>query len=188
MKKVLAVIFAVVLFSGVSSFAQEKSPWSVNAGYLNSTISVSQSGVSASIDFNGFFAGVAYDIPLNVENNAIQLGAYWDFKTAKAGGQSSSVHFLRIPVHYKYSTPLNETVSLFISAGPSINVGLFGEDEPFEDGGLKRVNVQIGAAAGLEFNNRFFIKLGYDYGVTKGMDLDVTNRINAFQIGVGLCF
>lgn len=186
MKKIVIIATALFLY-GVSAFAQEK-PFSVNAGYLASKISVSVSGLSGSVDFNGFFAGVGYDFALPADGNAIEAGAYWDFKTVKAGGESSSVLYLRIPVHYRYSTPLNESLSLFVSAGPSVNVGLLGEDDPFEEDGLKRVHLQLGAAAGLEINDTYFVKIGYDYGITKAMDIDVTNRINAFQIGVGLRF
>lgn len=38
--------------------------WSVEGGYLGSKVSVSVPGVSGSVDFNGFYAGVGADFAM----------------------------------------------------------------------------------------------------------------------------
>ncbi len=189
MKKFLTVFFATMLLSGVIATAQTRS-WSVNAGYLSSALSVSAGALSASLDLNGFFVGVACDLPTSSAESTIQIGANWDIKSASLGDESATVHYLRVPVFTKYTHPVNDGMALFFGAGPSFNFGIYGGDDAFasEDGGLYRFHLQLGAAVGMVFSDKFIVKIGYDYGLTKAMRADVSNRINALQIGVGLKF
>ena len=201
MKK-LIVLFAAIIF-GAASLNAQNAQWSVEAGYLGSKVSMSANGVSASVDFNGFYAGVGYDIPIPIESSVISTGLFWDYKCIDLAAGKVKANYLRVPVHYAYYIPASETVRFFISAGPSINVGTFGstsankdyfdDDDDFDDkvfgkNALNRIHVQIGVAAGIVFSEKFKISLGYDYGVTKGMDYPASNRINSLKIGVGYCF
>lgn len=201
MKKLIVLFAALVI--GAASMNAQNSQWSVEAGYLGSKVSMSTNGVSASVDFNGFYAGVGYDIPISIESSVISTGLFWDYKCVDQAAGKVKANYLRVPVHYAYYIPASETARFFISAGPSINVGTFGstsankdyfnddddyDDKVFGKNALNRIHVQIGVAAGIVFSEKFKITLGYDYGLTKGMDYPVSNRINSLKIGVGYCF
>lgn len=166
-----------------------QSRWSVNAGYLVSQLSASDLGLSFSFDFNGFTLGVAYDS--NTQENSLKFstGVNWDIKTAKAVGLSNTYHYLRIPVHAKYDFTTKGTAKLFVAAGPSVNVGITSDNVEFDEGdGPKRVFLQLGLLAGLEFSGRYIVKIGYDFGVTKFQRVTYTTRCNAFNLGVGYRF
>ena len=201
MKKLFVIFAALVI--GAASMNAQNAKWSVEAGYLGSKVSMSDRGISASVDFNGFYAGVGYEIPIPIVSSAISTGLFWDYKCVDQAAGKIKANYLRVPVHYAYSLPAGETTRIFVSAGPSINVGTFGstsankdyfdddieyDDKVFGKNALCRVHVQIGVAAGIVFSEKFKITLGYDYGITKGMDYPISNRINALKIGVGYCF
>lgn len=186
MKKVL--IISALFLSSIFCSAQN-SNWSVNAGYLVSQLSASDMGLSFSFDFNGFTLGVAYDS--NTQENSLKFstGVNWDIKTAKAAGLSNTYHYLRIPVHAKYDFATKGTAKLFVAAGPSVNVGITNDNVEFDEGdGPKRVFLQLGLLAGLEFSGRYIVKIGYDFGVTKFQRVTYTTRCNAFNLGVGYRF
>ena len=190
MKKLLIV--SLLLAASLSAFAQKNSI-SFNAGYLVSGINGSASGqgysAELSIDFNGFYIGADYNFALPGFPAFIQTGLNWDYKVAKVNNLSEYANYIRIPVHFKYKFPMGTTVNGFVSGGPSVNVGLFGENsDTFKEGGLNRIHVQLGITAGLEIMSHFIIKLGYDYGVTKAEDIGMSNRIDTLQLGVGYLF
>lgn len=146
-------------------------------------------GLSFSFDFNGFTLGVAYDS--NTQENSLKFstGVNWDIKTAKAMGLSNTYHYIRIPVHAKYDFATKGTAKLFVAAGPSVNVGITSDKVEFDEGdGPKRVFLQLGLLAGLEFSGRYIVKIGYDFGVTKFQRVTYTTRCNAFNLGVGYRF
>lgn len=182
--------FLIILIVVLSSFVcSAQSRWSVNAGYLVSQLSASDMGLSFSFDFNGFTLGVAYDS--NTQENSLKFstGVNWDIKTAKAMGLSNTYHYIRIPVHAKYDFATKGTAKLFVAAGPSVNVGITSDKVEFDEGdGPKRVFLQLGLLAGLEFSGRYIVKIGYDFGVTKFQRVTYTTRCNAFNLGVGYRF
>ncbi len=207
MKKFFAIVIASLLLGGVSMQAQGIK-WSVEGGYLGSKVSVSVSGVSGSVDFNGFYAGVGADFAMKAENLSIASGLFWDYKSMDLGVGDVKANYIRVPVQLKYTYPAAEGIKLFASAGPSINVGTFGKadvnpnyiyddyddtTDPYDDNAfgkdaLKRIHVQLGLSVGIVISEQFIISLGYDYGLTKGVDVNLTNRVNAFKVGVGYSF
>ena len=206
MKKFFAFVVASMLLSGAAMQAQDIK-WSVEGGYLGSKVSASVSGVSGSVDFNGFYAGVGADFAMKAENLSIASGLFWDYKSMDLGIGDLKANYLRIPVQLKYTHPVSESFKFFVSAGPSVNIGTFGKakanelasmygiddadasnDKVFGKDALKRIHVQVGANIGVVISDKFIISLGYDYGLTKGMDVGFTNRINAIKIGVGYSF
>lgn len=181
------IIISIIIFSSFVCSAQSR--WSVNAGYLVSQLSASDMGLSFSFDFNGFTMGVAYDS--NTQENSLKFstGVNWDIKTAKAMGLSNTYHYIRIPVHAKYDFATKGTAKLFVAAGPSVNVGITSDKVEFDEGDSpKRVFLQLGLLAGLEFSGRYIVKIGYDFGVTKFQRVTYTTRCNAFNLGVGYRF
>lgn len=181
------LVISVIFLSSILCSAQSR--WSVNAGYLVSQLSASDMGLSFSFDFNGFTLGVAYDS--NTQENSLKFstGVNWDIKTAKAVGLSNTYHYIRIPVHAKYDFATKGTAKLFVAAGPSVNVGITNDNVEFDEGdGPKRVFLQLGLLAGLEFSGKYIVKIGYDFGVTKFQRVTYTTRCNAFNLGVGYRF
>ncbi|MBO6223188.1 MAG: porin family protein [Bacteroidales bacterium] len=178
------IIIAALLFIGYSASAQFK----VNAGYLNSKVTAKESGISASVSGNGFFAGVLYEMPVGGIGLKIEPGLNFDYIKFKAAGESSAVYYLRAPLHLNYSFEIADMATLFLGAGPSVIFGVGGDDEPFEDGGMKRFDLQLGALAGVRIAEHFEIRAGYDWGLLKAEDLDIKNHRNAVTVGVAYTF
>ncbi|MBR3303529.1 MAG: outer membrane beta-barrel protein [Bacteroidales bacterium] len=182
MKKFL--ILFVFLIVGYSASAQLK----VNAGYLNSKISAKSSGISTSMNGNGVYAGLLYELALGQSGLVFEPGVNVDYVKFKVLGESESLLYLRAPLHLNYKFDVSSAASFFIGAGPSVVVGVWGEDEPFGDGGMKPIELQIGALLGVRLVEHFEIRAGYDWGVLKAFDSDVKSHRNSLTVGLAYTF
>ncbi|MBR6465322.1 MAG: porin family protein [Bacteroidales bacterium] len=182
MKKLF--IFLALMFIAYSASAQFK----VNAGYLNSKITFSESGISASLKGNGFYAGVLYDVAVGDNGFSFEPGLNFDYINFEAGGESSAVYYLRAPLHFNYALEVSDAAKLIFGAGPSLNVGLGGEDEPFGDGGFNRFDLHLGGLLGVRIGEHFEIRAGYDFGLLKAVDEDVKNHRNSVTVGLAYSF
>lgn len=100
--------------------------------------------------------------------------------------------YAQLPIHVGYRFGLG-TVSLFIQAGPTLGVGLWGSKIHFYEGSsisyfdaANRFDLGIGGRIGVEFN-RFQISAGANYGVLDTYDFDDGNNLVA-NIGVAYMF
>lgn len=182
MKKFLVIV--ALLFIGYSASAQFK----VNAGYLNSRLSYKASGISASIDGNGFFAGVLCEIPVGGIGLGFEPGLNFDYLKFKAAGESQALYYLRAPLHLNFSLELSHAASIFVGAGPSVIFGVGGDDEPFGDGGMNRFDLQLGALVGIRLVKHLEIRAGYDWGLLKAEDSEIKNHRNAVNVGLAYAF
>lgn len=85
--------------------------------------------------------------------------------------------YLQLPIHVGYRFDLGETTALFVQAGPTLSVGLFGSDIEWYGGGksnyfdhAKRFDLGVGGRVGVEVS-KFQIGVGANYGVLKVMDI-----------------
>lgn len=182
MKKFL-IIVAMFFVCNIAS-AQFK----VTAGYLNSKITDSESGISISLKSNGFYAGVLYDTNVG-KGFSFEPGLLFDYTNFKIDGENFPVYWLRLPMQANYTFAVADEFSLFLGAGPSLVIGLGGKDKPFADEGLNRIDLQLGAKAGIRVGSDFEVRLGYDWGLLKAFDDDELKFTrNSFSVGLAYIF
>lgn len=200
MKKILLTI-ALVAAVATSAMAQT----AISAGYLNNT----QKG-RTSTQFNGFYVGLDYSIPIAGEFK-LTPGIYYDMlmssKTATVSVLNAEAktteHYIAVPVNLSYGFNLGDAIKLFFYAGPTFSYGLastvdgslniagidlgksgnlYGEDSTYA-----RFNVFVGGGAGLEFNNKIRFTAGYNYGCFDRNTSDSLTLTDS-QIHAGISF
>lgn len=187
MKKFLAMMI-VAMISIMSFSAQAEAPqWELVAGM--NVANLDASGASSRI---GFHAGVRANIGIPSVSNGFyaNAGALLSLKGFKAAGITLNPYYLDIPVHFGYKYAVNENLALFGEFGPYFGIGLFGKtdgEDVFGDDGYKRFDFGLGLRAGIEFNQKVPVSIGYDFGV-----IDVTDDLSAknrnLTISVGYKF
>ena len=186
MKKLVSTLFAAsLMLIGINAFAQV----SVNAGYLNSTQSFKDANTK-SVNSNGVFAGVSYNIPL-AGGFGFAPGVYYSMITKKNESSGSFMgttisssstfmeHALNAPLYLNYGIDLNRDTRIFIYGGPTLQFGLssttkiaggIGEYsgdntlDNYDDLDYNRFNVYLGGGVGFQMSV-VQITLGYDYGM-----------------------
>ena len=129
MKKIFSTILtASLMLFGIQAFAQS----SVNAGYLNSTQSFAN---SESINSNGAYVGLSYNLPL-AGGLSVAPGVYYSFITNSSGGSGTILgvpvtasstfaeHAVNIPLYLNYGIALARDAKFMIYAGPTAQYGL----------------------------------------------------------------
>lgn len=208
MKKVLLLI-AMLTVSLASINAQGNLRWGATVGMNSSNFSIT--GFDSKV---GFHAGVKAEVGLPQFSDGLYLdmGALLTLKGAKVDGGSAATikfnpYYLEIPVHLGYKYAVNENFAIFGNAGPHVAIGLFGKakikgdliddiiDEyggddnstnVFGDDAMKRFDFGLGLKAGVEFNQKFQISIGYDWGLIENIK-DSGNKNRNLMISLG-CF
>lgn len=208
MKKVLLLI-AMLTVSVASINAQGNLRWGATVGMNSSNFSIT--GFDSKV---GFHAGVKAEVGLPQFSDGLYLdmGALLTLKGAKVDGGSAATikfnpYYLEIPVHLGYKYAVNESFAIFGNAGPYVAIGLFGKanikgdliddimDEyggdgnstnVFGDDAMKRFDFGLGLKAGVEFNQKFQISIGYDWGLIENIK-DSGNKNRNLMISLG-CF
>ena len=211
MKKILSTLLAAsLMLLGTQAFAQ----MSVNAGYLNSTQSFANSN-SKSINSNGAYAGVSFNIPL-AGGFAVAPGVYYSMITNKSGGAGTILgipasasstfmeHAVNVPVYFNYGMDLARDTNIFLYAGPTVQYGLASTlkydanvlgisgsttSDNYKNTNYNRMNVYLGGGIGFHVS-AIQITVGYDYGMMnlyKGDNATKTHRSN-LKLGVGFVF
>ena len=211
MKKFLSTLLAAsLMLLGTQAFAQT----SVNAGYLNSAQSFSNSDVK-SINSNGAFAGVSFNVPL-AGGFGIAPGLYYSMITNKSGSTGSILgipvsasstfveHAVNVPLYLNYGINLSGDTNFFFYAGPTAQYGIasstklsggVGDNsaekkyDNYDKDAYNRFNVYLGGGVGFQVS-AIQITVGYDYGLMnlyKGENATQTHRSN-LKLGVGFVF
>ena len=197
-----------MMLLGTQAFAQT----TVNAGYLNSTQSFSGSD---SVNSNGAYAGVSFNIPI-AGGLGIAPGVYYSMITNKDGvsasffnipvGASSTFteHAVNVPLYLNYGISLASDTNVYFYAGPTAQYGLASTTKLAgsvgESGGSKkynnydndnynRFNVYLGGGIGFKVS-AFQFTVGYDYGMMnlyKGDNAATSHRSN-IKLGIGYAF
>ena len=194
MKKILSIILGA--FICAQSFAQI----SVNAGYLNSSRNYNGKNSSTAIVGNGAYAGFETDFNvLPLTNSCISVGAYFDFVNYILTDHTNATSFgFRVPAHFKYSVGFGKDGVLFVSAGPSVSVGAFGNyitrlgnvtyTEDFYNDENARFDLSLGAKVGFDLMRKIRVSLGYDFGLLDQNQRDPVVKRNFLQVGIGYLF
>ncbi|MFA5044411.1 MAG: outer membrane beta-barrel protein [Paludibacter sp.] len=203
MKKILKIsIFVLFIISTLNLSAQK---YAIEAGYLNPDRY--GSGVSSTY-FNGIRLGGTAGFDLKNNFSLLTGVLYSVVYSDKLQGYPNSAtvtyktlgHFLDIPLRINYTFPITKNLSVFGFAGPNINIGLYqgqtitstqtylpsnplyvapGFTELYKASLLNRLNLQIGAGGGVQWN-KYQLKGGYDFGIT---NLNKMNTGNLYQKG-----
>lgn len=196
MKKILTLI--TILFSMFIGM-QNISAQSINVGYVNSTYTVSESGVSTQMNGNGMYFGADYDYPV-ATNLLFNPGIFVDYvKYHLYGNLYGNAFYLRVPLHVKYAYRLDNMFELFGTAGPALSYALGGKvryheggisyTENFFDNSDQRFDIPLGLEIGANINKTFKLTLGYDFGLLNQIkDVDYRFTRNVFRAGIGYNF
>lgn len=209
MKKVLALVAAVMLLGSTAAMAQA----SFGIGYMNPN-HILLTGDTKTL--NGVYAGFDYNIHLT-DNFGIAPGVFYSYgtKTVKGGlsiagftiadGQVTfTEHYVGIPVNLNYSFKLAPDFALTLYAGPTVSYGIISKSKADanilhhlnvgDDGSLyddnsnyKPLDVLIGGGVAFDYAEMFRISLGYNYGL---LDRDATDNgtFNRSYLHMGVAY
>ena len=211
MKKFFSTLLAAsLMLIGTQAFAQT----SVNAGYLNSSQSFIESN-SKSINSNGAYAGISFNIPL-AGGFGIAPGLYYSMITNKdsssgtilgipvSASSTFTEHAVNVPLYLNYNLNLASDSNFFIFAGPTAQYGIasstkltggVGDNsavkkyDNYDNENYNRFNVYLGGGVGFQVS-AIQITVGYDYGLMnlyKGENATNTHRSN-LKLGLGFVF
>jgi hypothetical protein len=189
MKKIIFTMLIVTL--ATKMVASEPIQYGVVAGMNSSNYSTFS---SARI---GFHVGGFAEIPVITKNLFLCPSAQLSLKGADVMGNTWSPYYLDIPIYMKYKFVINNNISFFGSAGPTISFGIFGEAPGYDyanysaDGdvlrnynlfsganaSLNRFDIGLGFNVGAEFSKRYQLSIGYDNGL-----LNATKDTNTFAL------
>lgn len=215
MKKLIATLLAASLaLIGTQAFAQ----LSVNAGYLNSSAK-NPYGVKTDqpSNYNGFYAGVTYNIPI-VSGLCVAPGVYYSFVGGQATKSASvslpfvgtisqsatrtyTEHAINGAINLNYGFQVARDMRAFVFAGPTLQYGLASQISVKGEGVVNdksttdlyentynRFNIFLGGGVGMEVAN-FQVTVGYDYGLMDmSKNTDVKTNRSGLKIGVGFLF
>ena len=211
MKKFFSTLLAAsLMLLGTQAFAQT----SINAGYLNSSQSFSDSN-SKAINSNGAYAGVSFNIPI-AGGFGIAPGLYYSMITNKNSNSGKILgipvsvsstfveHAVNVPLYLNYNLNLASDANFFFFAGPTAQYGIasstkiaggIGESssdnkyDNYDGDNYNRLNVYLGGGVGFQVS-AIQITVGYDYGLMnlyKGNNATNTHRSN-LKLGLGFVF
>lgn len=172
MKKIISAI-TVAIMAVVFSFSAQALPPEFEAvvGLNFSTVNYENVGFRHS-----FHAGIRtiYQVPTVTPGFYVNAAALLSLKGFKTDSISFNPYYLDIPIHAGYKYEVDDRFAMFIEGGPYVGIGLFGKCEGvdiFSDEiGYNRLDIGIGARGGVEFDKRYSISLGGDFGFLKVTD------------------
>lgn len=197
-KLIIAVLLGAM---AIPSMAQE---WRVGA---TAGVNVNAPSGTHYTGQTGFNVGVKAELglPQSTKGWFMNFGAllsshgwkgigYYDNITETSMKWKATPYYLNIPVHVGYKFRCSDNFKLFASAGPYVNIGLFGKEtmtatlgevttkttassNVFADKAQERFDWGLGFRVGAELYDHWQLSVGYDWGmksIFKGQD--VRNR------------
>ncbi|MCM1219869.1 MAG: PorT family protein [Lachnospiraceae bacterium] len=151
----------------------------VEAGFRQGVrVNLGASNVSGEGDKMTFGYGLGWVAEYNFSPKFyVQSGLGLENIAHKEEGISGTInaYYLQLPIHAGYRFELGETNSLFVQAGPTLGVGLFGSKVDFGGGDeinyfdvAKRFDLGLGGKVGVEFG-KFQVSVGANYGVLQAV-------------------
>lgn len=201
-----------MLVASTSLFAQER-PFSVEAGWLHSNVKAGES-----IKFDGVYLGLNHAFDISDERGFFftpglmleyQKSTTWRNKTLGYKYYSDE-YALNIPLMFGYKVDLNADggTRFFVNAGPlfyygfvgdltyqslnsseKVRVNLYKMDEYIPGSKTGRIDIQIGANAGVDIGGWLKLLVGCDYGLLNRIEYDYEKgKVFRFYVGGGFCF
>lgn len=190
MKKFLILAVAIIISLAASAQVEKGFRMGVNANVGMSNVTDRDASLKISY-------GIGWVAEYNfTESSFISSGINLNMLGAKnmlngAISGTLNVAYLQVPIHIGYRFNIANATSLFVQAGPTIGVGLFGSDIKDSDEQFnyfdvaKRFDLGVGGRIGVEFS-KVLVSAGADYGVLKVFDGGAHN-IN-FNLGITYMF
>ena len=205
------------MFAGASAQESAKNiRWAATFGM--NVAKFSSSVMNSKVGFH-LGARAEMDLPKLSDRFYLSGAVLLSLKGAKIeGGELMDVKYnpwyLEIPIHLGYKYEINEKFSVFGKFGPYFAFGLFGKakaktldwdddswdtvskDEKikiFGDGGLKRFDFGLGIHAGVEFQKKYQLSIGYDFGLIKAYkdssdDIDLGDGMKNRNLMISLAY
>ena len=206
MKKIFATVLAAsMMLLGTQAFAQV----TVNAGYLNSTLSYQNADPQ---NANGAYAGLSFNLPI-AGGLAVAPGVYYSLITSKetaslgnlfSGSGTFMEHAINVPLYLNFGVDMASDMRILLYAGPTFQYGLASTvkydanvagisgsttTNNYDNDNYNRMNVYLGGGIGFQIS-KLLISVGYDYGMMnqiKGDNAPKAHRSN-LKLGVGFAF
>ena len=207
MKKVFAFVAATVLFAGIAN-----AQLGINVGFAPQTYKATVTSGSTSstntMNLNGFFAGVNYNINLTGDlgvslgvNYRINMGSEETTVLGVTAKDTYNQSLVDVPILFNYGLKLSDALKLSVFAGPTINFALSGKttstytvlgtetttetDWYGDNTDMKKLDLGATVGVNLQYNGiRFFG--GYNLGLLNTYDDDnVTRKGSNWFIGLG---
>ncbi len=207
MKKVFAFVAATVLFAGIAN-----AQLGINVGFAPQTYKATVTSGSTSstntMNLNGFFAGVNYNINLTGDlgvslgvNYRMNMGSEETTVLGVTAKDTYNQSLVDVPILFNYGLKLSDALKLSVFAGPTINFALSGKttstytvlgtetttetDWYGDNTDMKKLDLGATVGVNLQYNGiRFFG--GYNLGLLNTYDDDnVTRKGSNWFIGLG---
>lgn len=108
-------------------------------------------------------------------------------------GGALNAYYAQLPIHVGYRFNIGEVNKLFVQAGPTLGVGIFGSTIKWDNGTkdnyfdlANRFDLGVGCRVGMEFT-KLIVSVGADYGVIKNTGEIEGNNLSV-NLGVGYMF
>lgn len=174
MKKLLFI--AMITIAGLGTANAQKAKFGAVAGFHNLSIRASNSGISASADGSGFYAGFFGEFTLS---ETLNLQPEIQFASSYNDGEAGNQIVLPVMLKYFVAEEFN------LQVGPQFDFAL--DSGP----GVKSLGVALGFGAGYDFSDKFFASGRYALGLNNRLEnapSGTTVKFNTIQIGVGYRF
>lgn len=172
MKKVLFI--AMITIVGLGTVNAQK--FGATAGLHNLSIKATNSGLSASVDATGFYAGFFGEFQIN---ESLNFQPEVQFAVSYNNGDSAEQIVLPLMMKYYVSDKFN------VQAGPQLDFAL--DSGP----GLKSLGIALGFGAGYDFSDKFFASGRYALGLSNRLPnapSGLNVKFNTIQFGLGYRF
>lgn len=188
MKKFL--ILAVLAVLSTTAYAQVE-----NGFRMGVRVNAGVSNVVYEGDKSSFGYGLGWLAEYNFNSNLfVQSGIGVENIAHKENAINGTLNAVygQLPVHVGYRYYIAESTALFVQAGPTLGVGLFGSTIKWNNGvssnyfdAIKRFDLGVGGRLGVELS-KFQISAGVNYGVLNAID-DGGHNLSA-NLGVAYMF
>lgn len=130
MNKIFLFFFVAMLCGSTALFAQFQFGPSAGLNVANmSAVGDSIEGFNNELGFRLGGTGLA---SINPQYFHIQLGGYFDqlrFSYTEEGSSEYTLYYFSVPFNLVGSYPINDDLLIMLKAGPTISIGLFGNEE-----------------------------------------------------------
>lgn len=191
MKKLLTTVLAgVLMLCGTHAYAQI----SVGGGFTHSIFIGPER--TFGVNYSGFYLGASYDVAFaELEGLTFEPGGYYYYfkHNNHKPIPDMFMHFLEIPLYFKYTFPLVDDFSIAAITGPRVNLGFAGNT--FRKGveigdistgdGVRAFDISWGIGTAVTYSNSIQLRLLYDLGMVYSFR---DTKMYRNQISVGLAF
>ena len=212
MKRIITTILAAsMMLIGTTAFAQA----SIGAGYLNSTSKVTYSNKVHNTPYNGFYAGLGYDINEGA-GFGINTGVYFSYILSNNSGSIGSIvsgslktteTYIDVPTRINISTDLG-SIRASVFAGPVFSYGITstskasgsiagieigtGEVDNYSKSDYNRFDIQVGGGVNIDLMNMLRLTASYDLGMLNRFKVeegdDYKSTRNVLRVGLAFLF